>query len=292
MAKGQKQLDLRIEVQTPENIAFQYRVAGPFRRLPAYLIDVIVRGLLAAGVVVLFLMMFGSVGLGGLGVGLGLASWFVMSWFYGGLFEAYWNGQTPGKRVHGLRVVCIDGRPINGVQAVLRNILRAADSLPVVPLPMTGLPVPILPMYLVGLITPLFNARYQRLGDLVCGTMVVVEEKQYGAAMIDMKDPEAIQLAAQLPANLQVSRSLGRALVKYVSRRNAFSRERRAEIARRLGDALTVQYNLPRQPSYDLLLCALYYRAFIADHCEAAVVNPTRPSSSQAEPRTLNHSVA
>jgi hypothetical protein len=102
--------------------------------------------------------------------------------------------------------------------------------------------------------------------------------------MIDMKDAEAIQLAAQLPANLQVSRSLGRALVKYVSRRNAFSRERRAEIARRLGEALTAQYNLPRQPSYDLLLCALYYRAFIADHRETAVLNP--------EPRPLTASVA
>lgn len=279
MAKGQKQLDLRIEVQTPENIAFQYRVAGPFRRLPAYLIDIIVRGVLAAGFAVLFMMMFRSVGLDGLGAGLGLACWFVMSWFYGGLFEAYWNGQTPGKRMFGLRVVGIDGRPVNGVQAVLRNILRAADSLPVVPLPMTGLPVPILPLYLVGLVTPLLNARYQRLGDLVCGTMVVAEEKQYGATMIQMKDPEVIQLAAQLPANLQVSRSLGRALVKYVSRRGAFSRERRAEIARRLGDALAVQYNLPRQTSYDLLLCALYYRAFIPDHLEAAPLNP--------EPRTL-----
>jgi uncharacterized RDD family membrane protein YckC len=284
MAKGQQQLDLRIEVQTPENIAFQYRVAGPFRRLPAYLVDVIVRSLLAAGVIVLFLMMFGSVGLGGLGVGLGLTFWFVMSWFYGGLFETFWNGQTPGKRMHGLRVVCVDGRPINGLQAVLRNILRTADSLPVVPLPMSGVPIPILPMYLVGLITPLFNARYQRLGDLVCGTMVIVEEKQYGAAMIAMKDSEAIELAAQLPPNLQVSRSLGRALVKYVSRRNAFSRERRAEIARRLGDALTEQYSLPRHPSYDLLLCALYYRTFIADHREAAALNP--------QPRNLNPAVA
>ena len=49
---------------------------------------------------------------------------FLVSWFYGGFFEAYWNGQTPGKRIMGLRVLSTNGRPINGYQAVLRNLLR------------------------------------------------------------------------------------------------------------------------------------------------------------------------
>jgi hypothetical protein len=121
--------------------------------------------------------------------------------------------------------------------------------------------------------------------------MVIAEEKQYGATMIPMKDAEAIQLAAQLPANLQVSRQLGRALVKYVSRRGAFGAERRAEIARRLGEVLAFQHNLPNQLSYDLLLCALYYRAFIADRIDAEpvrpraltqVINVGRPKEAQA----------
>jgi hypothetical protein len=142
--------------------------------------------------------------------------------------------------------------------------------------------MPILPLYLVGLVTPMFNSRYQRLGDLVCGTMVVVEEKQYGATLIPMQDREAIQLAAQLPPHLQVSRSLGRALVKYVSRRAAFSRERRAEIARRLGEVLVERYNLPPQTSHDLLLCALYYRAFIADRNDASAEPPARKKGRSA----------
>src|SRR5687767_1931680 len=123
MAKGQRQLDLRIEVQTPENIAFQYRVAGPFRRMPAFLIDVAIRFFITLLAALAFVMMFSTVGLEGLGVGLALTFWFAMSWFYGGFFETYWNGQTPGKRMLGLRVVCVDGQPINGLQAVLRNIL-------------------------------------------------------------------------------------------------------------------------------------------------------------------------
>ena len=38
MAKPDK-LDSIIRVVTPENIGFEYRLAGPFRRLPAFLID-------------------------------------------------------------------------------------------------------------------------------------------------------------------------------------------------------------------------------------------------------------
>jgi uncharacterized RDD family membrane protein YckC len=273
MADRNRQLDLRIEVQTPENIAFQYRVAGPFRRLPAYLVDVGIRALLTAGFAATVAISLGSLGLAGLGAGLGLAFWFVMSWFYGGLFETYWNGQTPGKRMFSLRVVGVDGRPINAAQAILRNILRAADSLPVVPVP-GGPPVPIVPLYLVGLVTPMFNARFQRLGDLVCGTMVVVEEKQYGATMIQIKEPEVIELAGRLPAGVRVSRSLGRALVKYVSRRKSFGRERRSEIAQRLGEALVEQYRLPPETNHDLLLCALYYRAFIADAIDTSAEAP------------------
>ena len=54
---------------------------------------------------------------------------FLVSWFYGGFFEAYWNGQTPGKRIMGLRVLSTNGRPINGYQAILRNLLRIGGHL-------------------------------------------------------------------------------------------------------------------------------------------------------------------
>ena len=58
---------------------------------------------------------------------------FAVSWFYFGLFETFWNGQTPGKRMMGLRVLSVTGQPINAMQAILRNILRAVDAMPRVP---------------------------------------------------------------------------------------------------------------------------------------------------------------
>src|SRR5205085_11316372 len=167
----------RIDVVTPENIAFQYEIAGPFRRLPAYLIDMLIRAVVVELVILGAALTLGFIGQGGLVMFIGAVVWFLMAWFYGGLFETFWNGQTPGKRVFGLRVLTIDGQPINALQAVLRNILRAVDGLPLMPLP----------VYMVGLVACAMNQKYQRLGDLACGTMVVVETKHRLHGLVRME---------------------------------------------------------------------------------------------------------
>lgn len=252
-------LDTRIEIVTPENIAFQYCTAGPFRRLPAYLIDVMLRAaIILAGLFAIGLAT-GVMGMPGVGIGMGMVAWFVLDWFYGGLFETYWNGQTPGKRLMRIRVVSDEGQPINGLQAILRNFLRSVDAMPV---------VFVAPTYLLGLFSTAMNNRFQRLGDLAAGTMVIVEEPQrhYGVARVS--EPEAIRLAAELPANLVISRSLARALSSYVQRRQAFPWRRRAEIAMHVAEPMRQKLGLPPGTSHDLLLCAMYYRAFIADRVE------------------------
>jgi uncharacterized RDD family membrane protein YckC len=279
-----QQLESRIEIVTPENIAFQYRIAGPFRRLPAYLIDLLIRAAVLLSLYLVVFFAFAATGLPGFGIAVFLLAWFALSWFYGGLFETFWNGQTPGKRLMKIRVVSKDGQPIDALQAVLRNVLRAADALPIVPWPwweaMLDMPVPILPMYQVGLIAPMTNARFQRLGDLAAGTVVVVEEAQRLYGVTRVTEPEAIRLAGLLPANLQVSRSLARALSRYVERRPMFAPKRRAEIARHLGELLASRYGLPPGTSHDLLLCALYYRVFIADRADEEAARSQPPGAS------------
>jgi uncharacterized RDD family membrane protein YckC len=42
--------------------------------------------------------------------------------FYGGLLEGYWNGQTLGKRMLGIKVVNRDGHDPSVGQAVVRNL--------------------------------------------------------------------------------------------------------------------------------------------------------------------------
>jgi uncharacterized RDD family membrane protein YckC len=261
-------IDTRIEIVTPENIAFQYRVAGPFRRLPAYLTDVLIRVGVVFVLLIVLSVTFGFVGHGGVGIGLWLVAWFLLDWFYGGLFETYWNGQTPGKRMMRIRVVSDEGQPINGWQAVLRNFLRSADSLPPV-FEFADLPISF-PTYLLGLLTATMNDRYQRLGDLAAGTMVIIEEPQRHYGMAPINEPEAIRLAGDLPASFRASRGLARALAAYVQRRQTFPWRRRIEIAMHIGEPLRERFGLPPNVNYDLLLCALYYRTFIADRVDDA----------------------
>jgi uncharacterized RDD family membrane protein YckC len=264
MASRNGQLDTSIQIITPENIAFQYRVAGPFRRLPAYLLDFVIRGVVFGVVALVSVIVTSLAGIPNVGVGVAFITWFVLSWFYGGLFETFWNGQTPGKRALKIRVLSIDGQPVTGLQAVLRNVLRAIDSQPLV-------------FYLVGLLAAMMNGRFQRLGDLACGTMVVVEEPKWYFGVIRMADPAVIQMAERLPSGFEPSPSLGRALAAYVQRRGHFSWERRVEIARHLADPLRERLGLPRETNPDLLLCAMYYRTFITDRRGDAVAAPSSP---------------
>jgi hypothetical protein len=153
---------------------------------------------------------------GAFGFGVAMVLWFFLSAFFGGVFEAYWNGQTPGKRAMQIRVISIDGQPINGLQAVLRNILRAVDMQPAM-------------FYMVGLLTAMMNNRFQRLGDLACGTMVVIEEPQWFHGRVRIAEPGALRLATLIPVDFQPSRPLARALATYVQRRSHFPWVRRIE---------------------------------------------------------------
>lgn len=254
MAKRHEQIDSVIRVITPENIAFEYRLAGPFRRLPAFLIDIAVMIAIYMFLNFVVALTIGIFVSGGLAAAIAILSFFALYWFYCGLFETYMNGQTPGKRLTGIRVLTTEGQPINAMQAIMRNLFRGADLFPLMPV--------------LGIVVMSLNSRSQRLGDLVAGTIVVIEQNSWLTGVARLEDPRAIQLAGYLPPNFVVGRPLARALATYVERRRFFSPLRRREVAKHLAEPLLVQFGLPLDTSYDLLLCALYYRTFIADRGE------------------------
>ncbi len=265
MTAEQAPLDSTIAIVTPENIAFTYRVAGPFRRLPAFLTDMAICFLLYMGLI--FLVSFLSFLLAGLAEAVLLIAFFLIYWFYGGLFETFMNGQTPGKRLMGIRVLTIDGQPINGLQAVMRNILRAVDMMPPLSVQAIGIDAPmyIIPTFTLGLVVMMATQRFQRLGDIVCGTMVVIEERHWLSGVAQLEDERAAQLAMYIPPDFRASRTLAQAVSTYVERRRFFSVPRRREIARHLAEPLLEKFGMRADTSHDLLLCAVYYRTFIAD---------------------------
>jgi hypothetical protein len=128
--------------------------------------------------------------LGGVGFGTFLISVFLLEWFYPALCEVYLGGATPGKKAMGLRVVNDDGTPVQMAAAMIRNLLRAADFLPV--------------LYGVGLVSMLLNREFKRLGDLVAQTVVVYrDEARTGVAI-----PAAAPAPPPAPLTVQEARAI------------------------------------------------------------------------------------
>ena len=242
-------LDTSVRLVTPERVEFRYPLAGPFRRAISYLIDnLVILGLMIAGIFASTLLTFGSPS----GAGLILVIAFALFSGYGAFCEGIFNGQTVGKKVVGIRVMTTQGVPITGTQAVLRNLIGSVDG----PLPFC---------YLIGLSSMVLTSRFQRLGDLAAGTMVVVEEPRF-SSKIPRVEREAVQaLLPLLPLRLTAGSEMARALSDYVRHRIRFGRDRREEIARHLARPLRERHALPEQATSDAILCAYYHRLFLGE---------------------------
>jgi uncharacterized RDD family membrane protein YckC len=243
-------LDTTIRLVTPERIVFGYPLAGPFRRAVAYAFDVMVQaGLATAALVVSLVLSLGSPS----GFGPYLVALFLLTWGYGAFCEGVFNGQTPGKRALGVRVVSERGVPITAAQAVLRNLAGALDG----PLPF---------VYLPGLASMLLSRKFQRLGDLAAGTMVVVEQRRRRSGVVKVADEEAVRaLLPWLPLRLAAGPELARALSDYAERRGRFGAARREEMAAPLARPLARRFGLPEGASADAVVCAVYHRVFLGD---------------------------
>lgn len=267
-------LDTTIAVVTPENIAFDYQLAGPFRRLPAYIIDCGVRwGLVVLAVIGLSLagLLTNFAGLTTYFVAIGFILYFLISWFYGTILETYFNGRTVGKWACGIRAIDTEGRPISGKRAMLRNLLRIADMAPPVSISSFFVDAPTLllvPTGMVAVLSMILTRRMQRLGDLAAGTMVIVDERGWHLPVAKVDDPRVPALASYFPGDYRVSRSMAKTLAIYAERRHYLTPARRREIARHLSGPLIDRFEFRSDIDPDLLLYALYYQVFLSDSSE------------------------
>jgi uncharacterized RDD family membrane protein YckC len=149
----------RLRVRTPEGVSFTFQLASPVPRLAAWFIDKLT--ILAAWTALSVLIMMLAVFSPDFARGVVQVAFFALATGYGIACEWLWNGQTLGKRVLHLRVMDERGLPLRFSQVVIRNLLRAIDSLPVA--------------YLVGGLAALVGRKAQRLGDFAAATIVVHE---------------------------------------------------------------------------------------------------------------------
>ena len=280
-------IDTILRVRTPENVAFEYQLAGPFKRIFAYWVDLVVSIVAFTTLALFFLLVMNllvlplaaSVGLAELAQGfmmlmggMMLILYFIVYWFYGAILETYCNGRTLGKRMARLRVLTVDGHSIDGVQAILRNFFRLLDIAPLLPLGilftiddpeaeqvLTNIGVP---SCVVALVVMAMSRRFQRIGDVVAGTVVVSETESFQPTLLNFSDPRVPQLAELIPPTFVPSQQLMRAVASYADQRRRLPSQRAREIAAHVAVPLLEQFNIPSDTDYDLFLCALYFRTF------------------------------
>lgn len=160
-----------VTVRTPEAIAFSYELAGLGSRFLALLTDSVIQGTALA-----LLFISGLIGSSrgaqlaramnlnqktaeSLLLALTILVLFAVFCGYFVAFEAYWQGQTPGKRLLGIRVVKDGGYPIDLTDSLIRNLIRILEL-------SVG-------FYCISAISMLVSSENKRLGDYAAGTIVV-----------------------------------------------------------------------------------------------------------------------
>lgn len=216
MIKKEERLDTLQAIELAEGVAIQLRIAGPVLRVWAWILDLVFM-FIAIIIVSIALNLMGFMVGDNIITGMTSLFLFLLSWWYPVFFESSSRGATFGKRICGLRVMQLTGAPITFSQAVVRNFLRVVDISP----PFFGLP---------GLACCVATKRFQRLGDLAAGTVVVYNQNE---VVPESSGPPPMQILAP-PAALTAEEA--RAIVTFRERSVYWSEARRREI----GDHLTI----------------------------------------------------
>ncbi len=242
-------LGLQYQLETPENIVLNYQLAGPANRFFAFLIDTLIKSLLVI-CASLALAIF-SMQMPGMSSGLFLVFWFVLDWGYFSLSEGFFNGQTIGKYSLGLRVIQSHGAPVTFWSAILRNLVRAVDWLP---------------LYGIGFVCMSLTSRFQRLGDLAADTVVISERR-----VRLPREPiilERIDPLSRDEINTYVPEPQTLALIdEFLGRRTVLSHQRGHDLARILAPELAERLNYDDRDgqveSFPMAFLARVYVTFV-----------------------------
>ena len=241
-------LDTLLKVETPEAIDIYLRPASVFARSRAWFVDFILRGIwiILSSMLISFIFSGavndgdGNSAVKGLFFFLLFVNIFFTLWLYFVVFEVCWNGQTPGKKIFGLRVINDNGTHISWSASLLRNLLRVFDSLPF--------------FYGIGMICGLCNPYGRRLGDIMASTVVVYVDKTRGQAeRMDLGNIEAVT------PPMALTREEQQAILSFVERRRYLSAARTGELAQMMVGAIFGQQEDERSAERLILGLAKYY---------------------------------
>lgn len=255
-------MDEYLNIDTPENVDFNYEIAGIGSRFMAAAVDYAIL-VLAQAVLIVGTLFFTSTSVPELIEGdvefsiiaILIIILFLLNWGYFIYFELSWNGQTPGKRMVGLRTIGVNGLPALAGAIIIRNLIRAIDFLPFA--------------YGVGVITMFVHPQFRRLGDLGAGTLVIFD--QTASELKDLRPRSSSQGApvaiTDRVLNLPIARLDGRDFVKierFLNRRSELvnSQPVANQILKKLYQKMDVRWIEGDHPGSSAVreLQELYYR--------------------------------
>lgn len=221
----------QVDIETPEQVVVSYTIAGVGARAAAALIDYAIIWALIFAFWILLVMLARAISpvadeparataaqsSGAWAVSLVILISFAIQWGYYVLFEALWDGQTPGKRRLGIRVVQDGGYSVSFAASAVRNIARVVDMQP-------GF------FYSVGIVSAAISKSGKRLGDMMAGTLVVRERLAKTAGLEAQKADAGPELTTSL------SDPDFALLDGYVGRLETLDADRRRAIAAHLVD--------------------------------------------------------
>jgi uncharacterized RDD family membrane protein YckC len=241
----------QLSIDTPELVAIEMPLAGIGSRFIALLVDYLIWGagflvlLIFLAIVLSSFKLYSAISERWVVV-LIIAGAFLLNLGYFTLFEAFWNGRTPGKRVARIRVIQRSGRAIGLFESMARNLVRYIDMQP-------------FSIYAVGVIAMFATKQHQRLGDLAAGTLVVRDREEEAPlwnesatrtftaqSFIATTPAPEPHFSVTLPASGIAKLSIAdlEVLEGFLSRRLDMSLETRRALAQRIASALQAKSGL------------------------------------------------
>lgn len=181
----------QINIITAQNVTLRIELANIGDRFLAALIDMLIKmGVLLSIALLTFLFREAS----GNKV-LNVTLWsvcIIFLVFYSLMFEYFMKGQTPGKRAMKIKVARLVGEQVTFGNLILRWLFRIIDF----PLSWPA----------IGISTIIFTKKYQRLGDVVAGTVLITTKER-----TSLEDTSYSQLESNYkPSFPQVNQLSGR----------------------------------------------------------------------------------
>lgn len=228
-----------VDIQTPQNVKLEVQLASFGMRLGAFALDQLFFwiGLYA---LVLLLITVSSAG----ETIMEIVFWLLLMpfyVFYSAFFELIWAGQTPGKRLLGIRVIRFDGDKVRMDEVLSRWFMRFVDI-----------------FLTAGTLATLMivSGKYsQRVGDILAGTIVVRDKSERSISLNHVLNLDTVDsYTPQYPRARLLSEDeallIKQVVLRFEQRPNEGHRLAVKELVLRLQEVLEIEMEEKRETDF------------------------------------------